>query len=311
MIPQGENPAGGQRNRALLSAPQEAKQDLRVICNAVKRSASLTAATIATGSDGEAVVNAAVRMTNVLLDEAGIPEAQRNEGHGAYAMAMEAVALTIETIASTKRGARVLAEDIDAASEAAIKLFSDLIKSKPVARIADAAWSSDIKESTALRLAICTALTPLSVHLGDYCFEKDRKACLIESAKLVASVAIKAAADLAPADAGSAARSVLQQSLLNSCSKIYLALWKRDVDRTKNLLQSMDPEGRRKARLAMAVEPVSTVMNPLASRLEATFGALIEASLLIVPISEAVRPAALGRSQRSELRDRADLRSAH
>lgn len=275
-----------QRNKALLSAPQEASHDLRVICNAVKRSASLTTAVIATGADGETVVLAAERMTMALLDEAGIAPAQRSEGHAAYAMTMEAVAVTIEAIAANKRGARILAEDIDSATAAAVKLFSDLIKSKPVAKIADVAWSGDIKDASALRLAICTALTPLSVHMGDYCFERDRKACLVESAKLVASVAIEAADRLAPNGSSAAARSVLQQSLLNSCSKIYISLWKREVDRTKSLLNAMDPHTRHETRVRMSSEPLSLVMEPLAGRLDATFGALVEASMLIVPLSE-------------------------
>ncbi|WP_137917035.1 hypothetical protein [Hydrogenophaga sp. 2FB] len=275
------------RNTGLMSATLDANKDLRVICNAVKRSVSLTTAVIASGADAEKIVAAAERMTVALLDEAGIDPTQRSEGHAAYAMTMEAVALTIETLAGTKRGAQILAEDVESASAAVLNLFKLLIKSKPVARIADVAWSGDIKESTALRLAICSAMSPLAILSSDYCFERDRKTCLVESAKLVARVAVKAADLVAPGQSSTSARSVLQQSLLNSCAKIYLSLWKREIERTKSLLMGMDSEKRLEVRRKMASEPVADLMSNLESRLDATFGALIEASMMIVPISEA------------------------
>lgn len=284
---QAASSGGSVRNTGLMSAALEANKDLRVICNAVKRSVSLTTAVIATGADAEKVVAAAERMTVALLDEAGIDPTQRSEGHATYAMTMEAVALTIETLAANKRGAQLLAEDIDAASASVLNLFKELIKSKPVAKIADVAWSGDIKESTALRLAICSAMSPLAILTSDYCFELDRKTCLVESAKLVARVAVKAADLVAPGQSSASARSVLQQSLLNSCAKIYLSIWKREIDRTKSLLMGMDASKRIETRTRMASEPVSELMANLESRLDATFGALVEASMMIVPISEA------------------------
>lgn len=281
------NPAprstGPTRNASLLARPAEADYDLRLVCNAVKRSAALTSATLATGSDAAMLVDAAERMTQSLLDLAGVEKRKRVDGHGSYAMAMEASALTLEALASTKRGAALLSADIDGAAKDANKLFATLVSSKPVARIADAAWSGDIKGATGLRLALCTAMAPLSVTLAEYSFEQPPAACIREAAKLVAKVAIGAADAIAPDEASPSARAVLQQSLVASCSKILLAIWRRETEVTVARLRSMGAKERAEERLRMSEAGVAEVIGRVSPRLEAAFAAVVDSSLDLVP----------------------------
>lgn len=275
--------AGPVRDPSLLAKPVEADYDLRVVCNAVKRSAALTTATIASESDAEMLIEAAEKLTQSLLDLAGVDRQKRVEGHGAYAMAMEAVALTIEALSTNKRGAALLAEDLDQVANDTKRLFLTLVKSKPVAKIADAAWSGDIGNASALRLAICSAMAPLTVTMTEYSFEIDRAACIRESAKLVGVQALAAAEAIAPGESSVAARSVLQQSLVASCSKVFHAIWRKESESTRARLRSMGADERAAERKRMADEGVAPLMAKLGARLDAAFSAVVESSLILVP----------------------------
>lgn len=281
------------RNRSLMSAAQDARRDVRLICNAVKRSTSLTTAAIVTGVDGEALVHAAERMTLNLLAEAGISDAQQREGHAAYAMVMEAVAMSIDAVAQNKRGGKMLVADVDQMADGISKILLKLIQSKPVAKIADAAWSGDIRESSALRLTIFSALTPLAVHMGEFCFELDRRKCLVEIAREVAAVTVDLEKRFAPADASADARRVLQQTIINSCSKVLTSLWERESARVQAQLRAAGPEKQAEMRKAMAARPMSDLIEALVRRTRATMSALLEASMTIVPMDDVAQQPAM------------------
>ncbi len=283
-----------------MSAAQDARRDVRLICNAVKRSTSLTTAAIVTGVDGEALVHAAERMTLNLLAEAGISDAQQKEGHAAYAMVMEAVAMSIEAVAQNKRGGKMLVADIDEMAEGISKILLKMVQSKPVAKIADAAWSGDIRESSALRLTIFSALTPLAVHMGEYCFELDRRKCLVEIAREVAAVTVDLEKRFAPAGASSDARRVLQQTIINSCAKVITSLWERESTRVQNQIRVSSPEKQVEMRKALAERPMAELVSALVHRTRATMSALLEASMTIVPVDDAAQPVAQQRPPNSE-----------
>lgn len=276
------------REANLLSARDLAGHDIRLVCNAIKRSSALIAATLMSGRNGNEITSAAEKMTLALLKEAGVPPEAQREGHYAYAVTMEAVSVTLEAVAATARGRDLLANDLDRTADSAVGLFVELIKSKQVAKIADNAWSGDIANSTALRLAICTSLTPLSVAMTEFSFEQPPRQILQEAAKLVAKLGIAAADKIAPPQSSPAARTVLQQSMLNSCSKVFLAIWRAKSKFVTLELAGMSAGEQSEALRKLKSAPLADFMNEFAVRLEESFNAVVDISLDLVPLGEQV-----------------------
>lgn len=287
MTPAGE-PVPIKRDPNLLSAPSLAAYDIRLVCNAIKRSAALLATALVTGSDSAEILRAAETMTLALLKEAGVPPEAQREGHYAYAVMMEAVSVTIEAVAATSKGRALIEADLARAANNAVGLFVELIRSKQVARIADTAWSGDIENSSALRLAICTSLMPLSVAMTEFSFGRQPKQILQEAAKLVAKTAISGADRISPPQATAAARTVLQQSMLNSCAKVFLAIWRAESQSAIRKLSAMPNQDRQAALAALSSRPLDELMQELGERLETSFSTVVDISLELVPLGDQI-----------------------
>lgn len=275
--------------RASLLSGVDAGVDVRKMCNAVKRSSSAMSTAMLGLVDAQAAAQAATSLAGSLLEAVGFPLEDAARVESVMPMALEASAAVVSEAArlAASRGQAMDSAALDAAVKHGATMMAELAKNRAIARMVEPSWPADLDATAALRIAVTSALAPLTPHLLEFDYMHSAAECVREAGKTVVHAAIKAADSIAPRQASPASRAVLLQSMIGSAAKLYIAAWTATAkDETARLdaLSDKEVDGELKR---MECAPLAKLLAPVTQKFQNLLDATVGAASDAFPLSAA------------------------
>lgn len=258
----------------MLSGAADAAMSVRKACNGIKRMSAISVATMVAGVDAKEAVAASHGMAMAVLKSIGFDTDNAERVDAVLPMVLEATSTVLADAARHSKSWKFGGEELEKAASAGVSTMSAVAKSRAIARMIEPGWPADIDTTTALRLAAASAMTQIAVEVAEFDFMHPQADCIKEAGRVVVKAATEAARDLAPRQAGSAARLMLTQNLIQSSARLYAAAWRAvAADRVAELDALSDAACE--ARLQeMEKAPLAELLAPVSKRFNEALGAV-------------------------------------
>ena len=271
------------RRADIVSGVVDAAIDVRRACNAIKRTAALSSATMVSGLNAHDAIEASHRMAMSVLRAIGFSTDDESRVESVMPMLLEATSLVLADAARHAPGGVFGAKELASAEALGVSALSEIAKSRVVAKMVEPSWPADIDATTALRLSAASAMAQVAVEVANFDYMHPAADCIREAGKVVVKAAMEASAAMAPARTSAAARLTLAQSLVNSAAKLYAAAW-RSVAAEKTADLDALSQAALDARLdVMEKEPLATLLEPVNKRFSAAYSAVVTAAVAMFP----------------------------
>jgi len=262
----------------ILTRTVDAGIDVRKACNTIKRMTSICTASMVSGLDPNAAVEASREMAVQVLQSIGFNIEDEPRLESVLPMMMEATSLVLADSARKGTGREFDISDLRKAASSGVIALSAVAKSRIVAKMIEPAWPTDIDAITALRLSASAAMAHISIEVSEFDFMHSATECIKEAGKTVIKAATEASAAMAPLKTPASARLTLTQSLISSASKMYAAAWHSEAKEQSSYLDSLTEIDVGLKLDQMEKASLSTLLIPVNAKFTAAFGAVISSA---------------------------------
>ncbi|WP_157896834.1 hypothetical protein [Acidovorax carolinensis] len=310
MMPSNIPSVADPRRMGVLSGSVTAAEDIRKICNGMKRQSLLLAAAINSGVDPELLESACEAMSFEVLKCAGFDVTSDAQIRSVLPMVMEASAMVLADAANTGSQGSGQAEAIRRSAALGASMLGEIIRSRTVARLVEPDWPADIDSTTAIRISAATAMASVAVEITKFDFMHTQAECIKASSGFVVSAALEAVRRLAPKSASDAARLMLTQNLIQTGTRIYAACWSATAKGMADELDRLSDVACEARLQAMAETPLRDLLAPVNTSFSSVFDAVTNVAVETISATAITEPTTecVSTSKTSTWRDRAKRR---
>lgn len=224
------------KRASFLTAPVDAANDIRKICNGLKRSTILAAASALTGADYETLTKQVDDISEDIIVKLGLSSSDKKNAAIVLAIISEPVAMTLTD--AVLLGANKV--DVANLSKNLVDVLTTFARSKVVSTQLASRYPLEIDAITALRMSSAAALSLVALEVANNDFGIGYKNCMKEAAKQINAATFNSVDTLAGEHATVASKTMLTQSLFVSAGKLYSACYRSISEGSKKYDNQID-----------------------------------------------------------------------
>lgn len=267
----------GMKHVNFLSKSEDADFDIRRACNLLKKTSAVLSACIITKASPATLMTQIEQMSISILEKLGFNVDDKAMTGALLAMVSEPVSLVLYE--ATMSGATN--EFMLANAGRVIAAMTEFARSKIAAKLIDERYPNDIHVTTALRMSMAKALTPVMVEVSRFDFFQGESSCIKEASKVISKSAFEAADFIADKDASVSGQAMLTQTLLHSAGMLYSSCYKESAVIVKSSLMKLEVADRVLETERMSALPPHEVFKAITHKFHEMFDECINATMEI------------------------------
>ena len=254
-----------------LSGSEDADFNIRKACASMKRMSSIATACVLSGAEPKHLADRVEYISIEILKKLGFPTEDKRQIGALLAMVAEPVSIVVAECEVS--GAPE--DEVIRSTSIIVSSMIEIARSKLASNIIIERYPADMGASTALRMSISSAITPVSVEAVDFDFCIGEGKCIKEASGQIIRAAFEAADFLAEEEASLSGKLSLTQSLLQAAGKIYAACFRKVATETRFLLEQMSDEEQAVKVGIMENTPAHEALRSVTERFHNLFDACV------------------------------------